>query len=61
MSDLVIKFKLQEPSGGFVREGDNLIYFVNLSLVEALECKPVTIQTLDGRSILVTPNETITP
>ncbi len=38
-----------------------MVYFVNLTLVEALESKPVTIKTLDGRSILVTPNEMITP
>jgi len=30
-------------------------------LIEALEQKPIQIKTLDGRSILVTPNETITP
>lgn len=60
-SDLIVKFALKEPTGGFVRQGDDLHYFVNLSLVEALESKPATIKTLDGRSILVTPNEMITP
>lgn len=56
-SDLVIQFKLKEPCGGFVRDGDNLIYHVNLSLIEALESKPASIKTLDGRSVLITPNE----
>lgn len=60
-SDLIIKFVLKEPTAGFVRSGDNLHYFVNLTLVEALESKPAQIKTLDGRSILVTPNEMITP
>jgi len=60
-SDLVIKFTLVEPTGGFVRQGDDLHYFVNLTLVEALEFKPVQIKIPDGRSVLVTPNEMITP
>lgn len=60
-SDLIIKFVLNEPTGGFVRDGDNLHYFVKLSLIEALESKPAKIETLDGRCILVTPNEMITP
>lgn len=60
-SDLVIRFALKEPTGGFVRKGNDLYYHVNMSLIEALESKPATIKTLDGRSILVTPNEMITP
>ena len=60
-SDLIVKFALKEPCGGFVRCGNDLYYHVNLSLVEAFESKPATIKTLDGRSILVTPNEMITP
>lgn len=36
-------------------------YAVDMQLVEALESKAVTIKTLDGRSILITPNEMITP
>jgi len=60
-SDLVVNFKLKEPCGGFVRDGDDLIYHVNLSLIEALESKPSSIKTLDGRSVLITPNEQICP
>lgn len=60
-SDLIVKFSLKEPCGGFVRQGDDLYYHVDLSLIEAFESKPVTVKTLDGRSILVTPNEMITP
>lgn len=57
----MIKFAQCEPTGSFVREGDHLHYFVKLTLVEAFESKPTCIKTLDGRSILVTPNEMITP
>jgi len=60
-SDLIVKFALTEPCGGFVRQGDDLHYFVNMTLIEALESKPATIKTLDGRSLLITPNEMITP
>ena len=60
-SDLIVKFALKEPTGGFVRVGDDLHYSVDLTLIEALESKPATIKTLDGRSILITPNEAITP
>jgi len=60
-SDLIVKFALKEPTGGFVRSGDDLYYHVDLSLIEALESKPANIKTLDGRSLLVTPNEMITP
>ena len=60
-SDLIVRCVQKEPSGGFIREGDNLYYHVNLSLIEALESKNSTIKTLDGRSILVTPNEMISP
>jgi DnaJ-class molecular chaperone len=60
-SDLIVKFVSKEPAGGFARDGNNLVYCVNLDLIEALESKPATIKTLDGRSILLTPNEAITP
>ena len=60
-SDLVVSFNEKPSEEGFVRDGDDLIYFVGVSLVEALEQMPSKIKTLDGRSILVTPNEMITP
>jgi len=58
---LVIKFKLTSLNGGFSREGDDLVYFENVTLLEALSPKPVQIKTLDGRILSVTPNELITP
>lgn len=60
-SDLIVKFRLAGYDGGFVRDGNNLVYHVNIDLIEALESKPASIKTLDGRSILVTPNESISP
>lgn len=61
-SDLIVKFKLtKDACGGFMRDGNDLVYHVNIDLIEALESKPASIKTLDGRSILVTPNESITP
>ena len=60
-SDLVINFKLTPLNGGFSREGDDLVYTENVTLIEALSPKPVSIKTLDGRTLSVTPNELITP
>ena len=35
-SDLIVKFVSKEPAGGFARDGNNLVYCVNLDLIEAL-------------------------
>ena len=59
-SDLVVKFK-QIPLDGFTRSGNDLVYTQTVSLVEALECKPIAVSTLDNRKVFVTPSETITP
>ena len=37
------------------------MYFENVTLLEALSPKTVSIKTLDGRTLSVTPNELITP
>ena len=34
-SDLVVRFKLSNVNGGFTREGDDLVYFENVTLLEA--------------------------
>lgn len=60
-SDVVVKFKFSPLSGGFTREGDDLVYCENVTLLEAFTPKPVSIKTLDGRTLSVTPNELITP
>ena len=59
-SDLVVKFK-QVPLAGYERKGNDLVYTHTVSLVEALECKPVAVSTLDNRKVYVAPSETITP
>ena len=59
-SDLVIKFK-QKPLDGYQRCGNDIIYTQTVSLIEALECKPISVSTLDNRKVYVTPSETITP
>ncbi len=60
-SDLLIRFKQAQPDGGFTRDHDTLYYSVDVTLQEAFELKPAQIKTLDGRFLLVTPNEIITP
>ena len=59
-SDLVIKFK-QVPLAGYQRVGNDIIFTQTVSLIEALETKPVAVQTLDNRKVFVSPSETITP
>ena len=59
-SDLIVKFK-QTPKDGYLRKGDNIIFTQTVTLVEALECKPIAVSTLDNRKVFITPSETITP
>lgn len=58
---MIVKFALKQPTGGFTREGNDLHYAVDISLVDALQQKPSQVRTLDGRLILIAPNEAITP
>ena len=51
-SDLV--FVIEEiGEDKFARVGENLFYTTTITLVDAFECKPVFIETLDGRSLRV--------
>ena len=59
-SDLIVKFK-QTPKEGYSRCGNDLIFTQTVTLVEALECKPLAVSTLDNRKVFITPPETITP
>jgi len=45
----------------YVRKGDDLIYTHKLALVDALQPTPITVTTLDSRSVFVTPGEIVTP
>ena len=40
---------------------NKIIFTSPVSLIEALECKPIGVSTLDNRKVYVTPSETITP
>ena len=59
-SDLIVKFK-QTPKDCYQRKGNDIIFTQTVTLVEALECKPLAVSTLDNRKVFVTPSETITP
>lgn len=59
-SDLIVNFKLR-PKANYLRVGDNLIYTHSCTLIDALELKPFSVQTLDSRLVSVSPTEVITP
>jgi DnaJ homolog subfamily B member 4 len=59
-SDVVITF-LEIPSAcGFVRDGCDLVYIHKLSLAEAMSPCTLSVKTLDGRSVSVSPGEYVT-
>lgn len=59
-SSLIIKF-VQTPSDTYRRKNNDLIYTHKISLEEALLSQPVKIRALDGRTIITTIDEIITP
>lgn len=59
-SKLVIKFA-QVPHENFRRKDNDLIYTQKISLEDALLSQPVKIKALDGRNIVCTIDEIITP
>lgn len=59
-SDLIVKFK-QTAKLGYQRKGDDLMYTHTCTLADALEMKPVTMDTLDGRKVFVAPKDIISP
>lgn len=60
-SDVIVKFKLSHEGARFSRRGQDLVYVHTCSLLEALEMKPFTVQTLDSRILAITPAEALTP
>ena len=56
----MIKFK-QTSHSNYNRKGNDLIYTHKITLEEALLSQPVKIKALDGRVIIVTVDEIITP
>ena len=55
-ADLVVKFK-QLDHAAYKRIGDDLVLTKKVSLEDAIEMKPVTIQTLDGRLLQIALDE----
>ena len=60
-SALTIKFQLDPTDASFQRKGDDLVYIHQLSLENALVCKPIQVCTLDGRYINFSMDNMITP
>lgn len=60
-SDLVVKFKQIQDKSGFVRDGDDLIFYQKVSLVDSFNPAPFTLKSLDGRTFTMTPNSFVTP
>ena len=44
-----------------MRRGDDLIVTSDITLTEAIQMKPQSVQTLDSRKVFVSPEELITP
>lgn len=57
-SNLVIKF-CQKPMPNYQRRGDDLVYTHTITLLEAMQMKPVTVNTLDNRKVFVAPTEVV--
>jgi len=63
-SALVVKFKLDNSAveeNRYKRKGDDLIYTHTMTLEEALLSRPISLKTLDARSINVNLDVMITP
>jgi DnaJ-class molecular chaperone len=59
-SNLVVNI-IQSANEGFRRKGNDLIYTHKITLEEALLSQPVKVKALDGRTIITTVDEIITP
>ena len=59
-SDMIISFK-QKPIKNYKRSGDDLIYTQTVTLMEALQMRPVAVPTLDNRTVYVAPTEVVSP
>ena len=59
-SDLVVKFT-QVPLDCYERKGNDLYFTHTLELVDALQCKPIAVSTLDNRKVFVSPTDVVTP
>ena len=59
-SDLIVKFD-QKALANYERKGNDLIFIHTLDLVDALQCKPIAVSTLDNRKVFISPTDVITP
>lgn len=59
-SKLIIRF-IQKPHETYRRKDDDLIYTHRITLEEALLSLPIKIKALDGRNLITTVDEIITP
>ena len=59
-ANLIVKFKQQEHPE-YKRCGNDLILTKKVTLTQAIEMKPITFCTLDGRKITVASDEQISP
>ncbi|CAI2376393.1 unnamed protein product [Moneuplotes crassus] len=51
----------QIPHSKYSRQGDDLIYKHDISLIDALNSRPLKFKTLDGRTLNISMDEVITP
>ena len=49
------------PLANYLRKGNDLYFTHTLELVDALQCKPLAVSTLDNRKVFASPTEVITP
>jgi DnaJ homolog subfamily B member 4 len=60
-TDLVVSFTML-PDNLYRRQGDNdLIYTHKTSLADVVQCKPVQLTTLDGRRLLISVDQVMSP
>jgi DnaJ-class molecular chaperone len=63
-TDLHITFKHKESEDGLYRRRENtcdLYYKHKISLVDALQCKPICLTTLDGRNLRIAVDSLMAP
>ena len=59
-ANLLVKFKqIEHPD--YRRLGDDLVLTTKITLTQAIEMKPVTFTTLDGRKLTISADEQISP
>lgn len=61
-SDLIVKFKQSEDNGNYRRQNFNdLVYTHKTTLLDVIQCKPVSVVTLDGRTLTIPIDQVMSP